>query len=129
MTTETIDKDETIVAIGEAVSQLSNLMSSVENNKINMVPYEGSWTAPQLIRHVAKSISGMSQAMEMKATPTDRNPKKRIEELQIVFLDFFKKMKSPEFISPEEGVYDKQSTIADLNKSFFQLKESSNTKI
>ncbi len=126
MATETVDKNKIITAIGDAVLQLIVLMSSVENNKINMVPYEGSWTAPQLLRHVTKSISGMAKAMDMDANPASRNPGERIEELKIVFLDFSKKMKSFEFIIPEDGTYEKQIAIDDLNKSFNQFKEKAN---
>ncbi len=126
MATETADKNEIITAIGDAVLQFTDLMSSVENDKINMVPYEGSWTAPQLLRHVSKSISGMAKAMHLDAKPTERNPGERIEELKTVFLDLSKKLKSPEFIIPEEGTYEKQFTIDDLNKSFKQFKDNAN---
>jgi hypothetical protein len=126
MAIETIDKNEIITAIGDAVAQLIDLMSTVEEDKINMVPYEGSWTAPQLLRHVTKSMSGMAEAIHMDAKPTDRNPGERIEGLKNVFLDFSKKMKSPEFIIPEEGIYEKQFAIDDLNKSFNQFKENAN---
>ncbi len=126
MATETVDKNEIITAIGDAVLQFTDLMSSVENDKINMVPYEGSWTAPQLLRHVSKSISGMAKAMHLDAKPTERNPGERIEELKTVFLDLSKKLKSPEFIIPEEGAYEKQFTIDDLNKSFNQFKDNAN---
>lgn len=126
MATETVDKNEIITAIGDAVLQFTDLMSSVENDKINMVPYEGSWTAPQLLRHVSKSISGMAKAMHLDAKPTERNPGERIEELKTVFLDLSKKLKSPEFIIPEEGTYEKQFTIDDLNKSFNQFKDNAN---
>ena len=126
MATESVDKNEIIIAIGDTVSQLTDLMSSVENDKINLVPYESSWTASQLLRHVTKSISGMAKAMHMDAKPTDRNPGERIEQLKNVFLDFSQKLKSPEFIVPEEGTYEKQFTIDDLNKSFNQFKENAN---
>ena len=85
MTTETVSKNEIITAIGGAVLELTDLLSSVENDKINRVPYEGSWTAPQLLRHVTKSISGMAKAMQMDAKPTDRNSGERIEEFKTVF--------------------------------------------
>ena len=126
MATKIVDNKEVIAAIGSAVSELTDLMSSVENDKINIIPYEGSWTAPQLLRHVTKSISGMAKAMHMDAKPTNRNPGERIEELKTVFLDFSKKMNSPEFIVPEEKIYDKQTSIDDLNKSFNQFAENTN---
>jgi hypothetical protein len=126
MSTETLDKNEIIVAIGGAVSELTDLISSVENDKVNIIPYEGSWTVSQLLRHVTKSISGIAEAMLMDANPTNRNPGERVEELKTVFLDFSRKMNSPEFIVPEEKIYDKQTSINDLNKSFNQFKENTN---
>lgn len=122
MATETANKDEIIIGIGSAVSQLAGLMSSVESDKVNTVPYEGSWTAPQLIRHVTKSISGMANAMQSPAKPANRDPGERIEELKNVFLDFSKKLQSPELIVPETGTYEKEPTIAGLNKTFNDFK-------
>jgi hypothetical protein len=115
---------QTISAISEAVSQLTNLMASVANDKVNTVPYDGSWTAPQLLRHVTKSISGMAQTMLMEGKPTDRDPGERIDELKTLFLDFSKKMNSPEFILPEDGPYEKQTAIDGLNTAFRQLEEN-----
>ena len=57
MATTTLNKNEIFAATDEAVSQLMDLMLSVDENKINTIPYEGSWTAPQLLRHVTKSIN------------------------------------------------------------------------
>jgi len=127
MTTETKDKNEILASTAEAVSQLTDLMQSVDEKKINTVPYEDSWTAPQLLRHVTKSIDGMAKTMLMNAKPAERDPGERIEELKKVFLDFSKKMKSPEFIVPEEGTYEKQPAIDDLNRSFNQFRENANT--
>ena len=103
-------------------------MLSVDENRINTIPYEGSWTAPQLLRHVTKSINGMAKAMDMDAKPAERDPGERIEELKKIFLDFSKKLKSPDFIVPEEGTYERQSTIDKLNESFNQFKEKANSE-
>jgi len=127
MATEKEDKNEVIAAIGSAVSELAGLMSSVEKDKVNIIPYEGSWTAPQLLRHVTKSISGMAKAMHMDAKPANRDPGERIEELKTVFMDFSKKMNSPEFIVPEDKMYEKQTSIDDLNQSFDQFEENTKT--
>ena len=127
MVTETFNKNEILEATAEAVSQLIDLMSTIDENKINTIPYEDSWTASQLLRHVTKSINGMAKAMQMNAKPAERDPGERIEDLKKVFLDFSKKLKSPEFIVPEEGTYEKQHTIDDLNKSFNQFKDNANS--
>jgi len=116
--------NEILSATSDAVSQLIDLMAAVDEDKINTIPYEGSWTAPQLLRHVTKSINGMTKAMHMDAKPAERNPGERIEELKKIFLDFSKKLTQPDFIVPEERIYEKQSSIEELNKSFNHFKES-----
>jgi phage-related protein len=127
MATATLDKNEIFKATGETVSQLMGLMLSVDENKINTIPFEGSWTAPQLLRHVTKSIKGMAKAMLMDAKPAERDPGERIEELKKIFLDFSKKLNSPDFIVPEEGIYERRPTIDKLNESFNQFKENANS--
>jgi hypothetical protein len=127
MATANLDKNEILAATGNAISQLADLMLSVDENKINTVPYEGSWTAPQLLTHVTGSINGMANAMCMDAKPAERDPGARIEELKKIFLDVSNKFKSPEFIVPEEGIYERQPTIDKLNKSFEQLKSNANS--
>ena len=124
MVTEASNKSELFMSIEEAVSQLHRLISSLNENKINTIPYKDSWTAGQLIRHVIKSTDGMGKAMDMKSKPAERDPQERIPELKKTFLDFNIKMKSPDFIIPEEGPYEKQSIIKELNRSFEKLKES-----
>jgi hypothetical protein len=126
MITDASDKNELLIAIEDALSQLLGLMSSLDEGKINIVPYKDSWTAGQLFRHVTKSNNGMSKAMRMESKPAERDAGEKIPELRKTFLDFSHKMKSPEFIVPEEGPYEKQASIEALNKSFEKLKESTN---
>jgi len=126
MITETSNKNELLTAIGEEVSQLQIQFSSLDDNRINSVPYEDSWTAGQLLCHVTKSTSGMAKAMNMDSKPAERDPGERISSLKKVFLDFSNKMKSPDFIVPEEGPYEKQATIEELNRSFRLLKKNAN---
>ena len=124
MATEKFNTNELLSATADAVAQLTNLMSAVDNGKVNTIPFEGSWTAPQLLRHVTKSINGMTKAMHMEGKPAERNPGERIEELKKIFLDFSKKLRQPDFIVPEERVYEKQPSIEELDRSFNQFKES-----
>jgi hypothetical protein len=122
--TEATDKEELLAAIDKEVSQLVNLMSFLNEAKINIVPYENSWTADQLFRHVAKSTNAMAKAMRMQSRPAERDAGEKIPMLKKTFLDFSSKLKSPDFIVPEEGPYEKQAAIEELNKSFEQLKEN-----
>jgi hypothetical protein len=124
METKVVNSNEIISATAGAINEMNNLMASVDENKVNTVPYEGSWTAPQLLRHVTKSINGMTKALQMDTKPAERDPGERIEQLKNIFLDFSKKLTQPEFIVPEERIYEKQSSIDELSQSFNQFKEA-----
>lgn len=123
MTKETLDQDTLFAGLDEAISQLQGLMASLDNTKLNLIPYQGSWTAGQLYRHVTKVIGGMAKAMQMPSKPAGRNADERVPELKKTFLDFSIKMKSPDMAVPEEEVYQKQDTIDRLTIAVGNFKE------
>jgi hypothetical protein len=123
MTTETFDISSLLKSIDETVVQLLEQMDSLNEDKVNVVPYPGSWTAAQLFRHVIKSTRGMTKAMEMPGKPADRDPGARIPDLKNAFLDFSTKLQSPEFIVPEPGPYEKEAIMEDLKTSFEKFKK------
>jgi phage-related protein len=121
---EAFNTNEILSATAGAVSQITDLMSAVDDDKVNTIPYEGSWTPPKLLRHVTKSINAMTKAIQMDAQPAERDPGERIEQLKTVFLDFSKKLEQPEFLVPEERMYEKTASIEELHTSFSRFKES-----
>jgi hypothetical protein len=121
-TGQAVDTNNILTQTSNAVSAISDLMGTVDEEMVNTIPFDGSWTAPQLLRHVSKSMQGMAKAMKMKAKPATRNPQERIEGLKNVFLDFSKKLTQPDFLIPENQVYKKQPAIDELNKSFREFK-------
>jgi len=121
-TTESLDTNKILSETSDTVSAISNLMAAVDEERINTIPFDGSWTAPQLLRHVSKSMQGMAKAMQMEAKPANRNPEERIEGLKNVFLDFSRKLTQPDFLIPENQVYKKQPAIDELKKSFNEFK-------
>ena len=124
MITQTSTKEELLTAIGEAVSDMGGLMSPLDETQVNTVPYEDSWTAGQLFNHVTKSINGMAGAILKPSQPAERDPGEKISGLREAFLNFSTKMKSPDFIIPDDGPYQKQAAIHALNASFEKIKES-----
>ncbi|MEP7169867.1 MAG: DinB family protein [Bacteroidota bacterium] len=124
MTTEIINKTEILESLSESISEMQQLISPLDTNGINTIPYDDSWTAAQLFSHVSKSINGMAKAMSATGKPTDRDAGERIPELKKIFLDFSKKMKSPDFIVPDKGPFEKQAVTEDLNNSSERFKES-----
>jgi hypothetical protein len=126
MAKEVLSKDELFSSLDDVASQLALLFLSLSENEINKIPYEDSWTAGQLLRHVTKSTNGMAAAMLAESKPAERDSTEKVHFLKKTFLDFLKKMKSPEFIVPENETYSKQSSIDELNQSFEKLKGNAN---
>jgi DinB superfamily len=122
--TVTTDKKVLLASIHEPISGMLDIMSRLDPVKVNTVPYKNSWTAGMLFRHVSKSLYAMSNAMRKDGKPAGRDEGEKIPELNKTFLDFSSKMKSPEFIVPENGPYEKQAICEELNNSFDHLKQS-----
>mgnify|MGYP001612942603 CR=1 FL=1 len=119
--TEVLNKTAPFNLIGATITQLTQQVASLEDKDFNKIPFEGSWNAGQLLRHVTKSIDGMANLMLVPAAPVDRNPEQKIAELRGIFLNYENKMEAPEFIVPEDEAYKKQQSIDELNQSFKRL--------
>lgn len=126
-----------LVAIKRSLETLSEFESthqaffdaakSFDEEEINEIPFEGSWTAAQVIIHVTKSNYGIVKAMKLEGTKIDRDADEREAEIRKTFLDFTAKFKSPDFIIPPDGAQDRNKIIEDFENSVEQLKEASRT--
>jgi uncharacterized protein YndB with AHSA1/START domain len=119
----TIESDiaEVIPAIIVVAMQVIGFARSLDEEKWNTVPYDGSWTPAQLVRHLLKSVSGIRPLIEKPAGAADRDPREKVLPLKQNFLDITKKMQSPEFIVPEKMWYNKQSLIKEFEAALAPL--------
>jgi hypothetical protein len=124
MITETSTKEELLTAVEEAISGMSALMMKLDEKQINSVPYENSWTAGQLLNHVTQSNNGMAKAMLQEPTPVDSDATEKIAGFKKVLLDLSSKLKSPDFILPKDGPYEKKGVIHELKISFNHFREN-----
>jgi len=130
MITEKSTPQELIQEIDSTISQFLDMISMLDNNKINEVPFEDSWTAAQLFNHILKSTSGIVQAMKMDGKSVERNSEEKVAELKNIFLDFSSKFQSPKEIVPDNGPFEREKIIDDLTICFKDLKfYSSNTNL
>ena len=112
--------------LDEALSETTALLETVDKKDINTVPFEGSWTAAQVGRHLLKAERGMDKLFLGPAESVDRAPDQNVEGLKKMFLDFSTKMQSPEYILPEEKEYDKEKLISDLQEVRIKVIEAVN---
>lgn len=98
----------------QTFTELLQILSSIAEVNINKVPFEGSWTAGQVAQHIILSAGGFVQLLNGPVKDTGRDPEANVQNLRATFLNFNIKMKSPDFIVPEEKDYDKQELIDNL---------------
>lgn len=118
----TMEKD-IFEAYAATAAQLLKLAQTFKQDDLNCIPLNESWTAAQVIIHVTKSNYSIAQALTLPAKGVHRKPDERVDELKNIFLNFTTKLKSPDFILPPPGVYNKAAIITDLENSVNRLKE------
>jgi len=105
-------KQTTLRELDTTFTSLLQLLAAFNQEQINTVPFEGSWTAAQVGRHLLKGA--VTDAVAGPAKPTYRQPDEKNGIIESIFLDFTTKMQSPDFVQPENIVYDKTRLISDL---------------
>ena len=123
MVIERLNTEELFSSLDETWVAFLKLVCSVDEQAINIVPFEDSWTVAQLATHVTKSNKAIVQALQMEGKACNRNADERTDELKKTFLDFTVKFQSPEFIIPEKKEYKKGIVVEQLESSIEQLKQ------
>jgi hypothetical protein len=93
-----------------------------DQESINTIPFEGSWTGGQVAEHVLKSLSGALQNITGPVKHTERKPDEHVKQLGDIFLNMNIKMKSPDFIIPSNDPKDKSSLTASLRAALDGIK-------
>ncbi|HKP95070.1 MAG TPA: DinB family protein [Fibrobacteria bacterium] len=96
-----------------AKDALLSLLEPLDEERLNRVPFPGSWTAGQLGDHLLKSY-GLGELLKGRTAPTQRPVDEKREAIDLVFLDFQLQLKSPEFIVPSEGRISKAALLEGL---------------
>jgi len=106
---------EIITQLENALGETVSLLSSLNEQELNKVPFKGSWTAAQVGRHLFKSEDGIDELFYATTQPAARQPDEKAEEFKKIFLDFTIKMDSPDFLIPESTDYEKGKLIESLS--------------
>ncbi|RZJ56137.1 MAG: DinB family protein [Flavobacterium sp.] len=100
----------------ETFKELNDKLNSFSESELNIIPFEGSWTAGQVVKHLVMACSGYPQMCAEKTEKTTREPDEKVKEVEAVFLNFDIKMNSPEYIFPANTEYNKNTLTLSLLK-------------
>jgi hypothetical protein len=109
-------EQNTLPEIIETFSSFIQLLSSIRSEAVNNIPFEGSWTAAQVGEHVHLSASRLLQTIQGEGVLTTREPDTKIAVAESLFMNFDTKFKSPDFIVPAEGPYNKPLLVESLKE-------------
>ena len=124
MKAEVYELPELLNQYDEPTNNLTLLYSGLGEDQVNEIPYPDSWTPGQLFQHIYLYVDGIANEILIETEKINRDPTLALDGLQQTFLDFNTKMKSPDFIDPEDKLYEKQVSIDQLKSAFNLLKEN-----
>ena len=101
--------------INTTLSDLTSTFQLFDQERLNKVPFEGSWTGGQVIQHLILSNGGFADVMNGPSKETNRPVDQNVNGIRDSFLNFNIKMKSPEFIVPEFREYQKEKQLKTLD--------------
>lgn len=102
-------------------TELLLMIASFDQEQINLIPFENSWTAAQVADHLSKSDASVIASIYKHGTPAERAPDEKTPELKGIFLNFDLKMKSPDMVVPDNRIFNKEELITRLKQTRSRL--------
>lgn len=110
-TTKIMDTRQLLLELDQTEHDFHAILASFEPEQINVVPFEGSWTAGQVAEHILMAESGIPETLLGSTAPTERPIAQFVPVIESIFLDFTAKYQAPEFIIPSSGPHDQQELL------------------
>ncbi|HVI47720.1 MAG TPA: DinB family protein [Chitinophaga sp.] len=120
-----MDKQELLIEVENTSAELLKLFSSLDEEQLNKVPFEGSWTAGQLAEHLIKATS--AGLLYTSTTPTIRQPDEKLEPIRNLFMNFDVKFESPDFIRPTSTYHKKDEVEQTLQSRWNEMQQAAET--
>lgn len=111
-----MNKDQLRSELNATLSSLYRLFATVPEEQVNTIPFPGSWSPGQLVRHLILSNSGFLQVINGPVQNTTRPYDEKMEGIRSSFLDFSTKFKSPDFVVPPAMDYHKDRLLDSYQK-------------
>lgn len=105
-----------------AFADFEAALEKFDENKFNVIPFEGSWSAAQVADHLLKANTGAAQTLLGSTIDTTREPGANEEAIRSFMLDMDTKMTSPEFILPSNDPIEKDTMLQNTREAGNKLR-------
>ncbi|WP_229238687.1 DinB family protein [Dyadobacter sp. Leaf189] len=109
-----LDNETLAKTLEQTTAEYLSALTSFSADQVNIVPFEGSWTAGQVTDHLLKSETGLPKMMMGKTAPTTRPVGQTVPQIEDIFLDFSTRLQAPDFNIPDNGPYDLDTIIGEF---------------
>jgi len=116
-------QDELVNALTKVYHDFIRTLEKFNDDQINEIPFEGSWTPGQVTDHIIKATGGIPDKNTVSA---ERPFDEKVGKMESVFLDFKTKLKSPDFVIPGNGPFEKKEVTRTLQRILEKHKEKIN---
>lgn len=106
-----MEKNEIIADIEQTLNWVTKLIDPAIYNQI---PFEGSWTAAQVVEHILITGNGFTQLLSGPTEPTTRAVDEQVNRIKTMFLSFDMKATAAPNVTPQPGDYDIQDHLTRL---------------
>ncbi|RZA01845.1 MAG: DinB family protein [Sphingobacteriaceae bacterium] len=105
-------KQELIADIEQTIDWLKKTISL---DTYNMTPFEGSWTAAQVVEHINMVGTGFNHLLNGATQVTNRPVDQFVSRIKTMFLNFDEKAVAAPNVTPAEGSYNLQEQMVKLD--------------
>jgi hypothetical protein len=120
---ELLSNEELAQTLEIATTDYLSVLTSFSPEQVNVVPFEGSWSAGQVTDHLLKSETGLPEMMMGETAPAMRPVGQMIPIIEDIFLDFSTKLQAPDFNLPANGPFDFETILSEFKKERAALLE------
>nr|WP_199157948.1 DinB family protein [Pedobacter sp. ASV2] len=102
--------------VNEALTALQTLFSNFNDHQFNVIPFDGSWTAGQIAKHMVLVNGGFMDMINGPVAETSRPADQIVPQIKADFENFNIRMEAPDIIVPPFKDYDKQRLMEKLDQ-------------
>ncbi|GAO41928.1 DinB family protein [Flavihumibacter petaseus] len=106
-----LEKEKLKQALTAAFDDFISTLESFPEDRINKVPFPGSWTPAQVAVHITKATRGVP---DHQTKPSDREVDAMLPKIRPWWEDLNQKFKAPEPLLPDDGHHEKSALLAAL---------------
>jgi hypothetical protein len=108
-----LEKEKLRIAFSNAYDEFIATFSSFDENNINSIPFEGSWTPAQVALHIILATDGLPDST---TRPLDRDVDLYLPRIRPWWEDMSQKFKAPQPLYPDNKPRLKKDLLAEMQR-------------